>query len=266
MLPPATCVPIVARMSDEQEVTGVRRCPDCGFENLADAESCGSCNFPLADAPVSAPKAAPPAPPPAEPAAAIPPPPRLQRLREKRKRQDPSLTLWLAIGGLGAIALLFVAVQGFQQSNFPPVEGARPEQQQRADELRALIQQDSTNVAARVAFGDVLYDTGNWSDAIIQYRAAVRLDSTRVEALVDLGVCYYNLGQSTEAERHFRLALARNPQQTIALFNMGIVYEQRREPKTAQGYFERALATNPPEAMRPPIEEAIERVKQAAEQ
>lgn len=253
-------------MSDEPKNTNVRRCPDCGYENPAGAESCESCNFPLAGGPAPDPGATTPKNPdatPAEPAPVIAPPPRLERLREKRKRQDPSMTLWLAVGAIGAIALLFIAVQGFQDSNFPQVEGARPEQQQRADEVRALIQQDSTNVAARVALGDVLYDTGNWPDAIVEYRAALRMDSTRVEALVDLGVCYYNLGLSEEAKRHFELALAKDPQQTVALFNMGIVYERRGDPRTALDFYQRSLATNPPESMRQPIEQAIERTRQA---
>jgi tetratricopeptide (TPR) repeat protein len=251
-------------MSEDDKTTNVRRCPDCGFENPAGAQSCESCNFPLAEGGPPGPAPKNPDATPAEPAPVIAPPPRLQRLREKRKRQDPSMTLWLAIGGLGAIALLFIAVQGFQDSNFPAVEGARPEQQQRADELRALIQEDSTNVAARVALGDVLYDTGNWPDAIVQYRAAVRMDSTKTEALVDLGVCYYNLGFSEDAKRHFELALARDPRQTVALFNMGIVHERRGDPKAALGFYQRSLETNPPESMRPPIQQAIERTRQAA--
>lgn len=259
-------------MSDDK-TRDTRRCPDCGYENPADAQSCGSCNFPLAGGPAPDPEGdrgktpLNPHATPAEPAPVIapPPPPRLQRLREKRQRQNqnPSLTLWLAVGGLGVIALLFMAVRGFQESNFAPVEGARPEQQQRADELRTLIQEDSTNVQARIALGDVLYDTGNWPDAIVEYRAALRMDSTRVEALVDLGVCYYNLGFSDEAQRHFELALAKDPQQTVALFNMGIIHERRGDPRTALDYYRRALATNPPESMRPPIEQAIERTRQA---
>lgn len=250
--------------TDEQD-PNVRTCPDCGYKNPADATGCAQCNFPLGESP-SAPAAPPPksAPAPAEPAPVIAPPPRLRRLREQRRRQDPSLTLWLAVGGLGVIALLYIAVHGFQDSNFPKVEGAQPEQQARADELRGLIRNDSTNVAARVALGDVLYDTGNWPDAIVQYRAAVRMDSTKTEALVDLGVCYYNLGFSEDAKRHFELALARDPQQTVALFNMGIVHERRGDPKTALGFYQRSLETNPPESMRPPIQQAIERTRQAA--
>jgi tetratricopeptide (TPR) repeat protein len=239
-----------------------RACPDCGQDNPAGAEACARCNFPLTDGP--SPPAAAKTPDPA-PAAVTPPAPprRLIEEREKRKVKDPSLTLWLVIGLLGAISLLFVAVQGFRDSNFPAVEGAAPEQQMRADEVRAAIEADSTNVTARIVLGDVLYDTGNWTDAIVEYRAALRMDSTRIEALVDLGVCYYNLGFTDLAANHFLLALAKNPLQTVALFNMGILSERRDDPEAALQYYHRALQTEPPERMRPPIVEALTRVQTA---
>jgi len=250
------------------------RCPDCGTFNPPDQESCARCNFPLRpaqsatpadEAPRAAevPAAAPPDPPAAaEPEIRIEVPERLRQARAKRRLQDPSLTLWLVIGALGVIALLYIGLRGFRDSNMPQVEGARPEQQARAEEVMRAIQEDSTNVAARVAFGDLLYDTGNWTEAIVHYRAAVRMDSTQVEALVDLGVCYYNLGFSDLARTHFESALARNPQQTIALFNMGILSEHSEDLEAALGFFHRSLQTQPPEPLRAPIVEAIARVQQ----
>lgn len=255
-------------MPTDHDDPNVRICHDCGYANPPDATSCEQCNFPLGEGPAPAPGAAATQPPAgaAAPPPAIEPPPRLKRLREKRRRkgQDPSLALWLFVGALGAIALIFIGIQGFHQSNFPKVEGASSEQQARADQLREAIQKDSTNVMVRVALGDVLYDTGNWPEAIVQYRAALRMDSTRVEALVDLGVCYYNLGLRSDAQRHFELALAKEPGQPIALFNLGILSEGRDDPKAALGFYERALAANPPEHMRAPLEQAIARARQAA--
>lgn len=269
-LPGLNVLPIVPGVNDTPDV----KCPDCGTLNPPDRESCARCNFPLRPARTpepadAAPQASdvPAGAPPGPPAAAEPPilievPERLRRARERRSVKDPSLTLWLFIGTLGAIALLFIAVRGHRENNAPQVEGAQPEQQARAEEIFRAIQEDSTNVAARVAFGDLLYDTGNWNEAIVHYRAAVRMDSTQVEALVDLGVCYYNLGFTDLARTHFEGALARNPQQTIALFNMGILNERAENFEAALGFFHRSLQTQPPEALRPPIVEAIGRVQQ----
>jgi cytochrome c-type biogenesis protein CcmH/NrfG len=251
-------------------------CPDCGAANPAGSTGCRVCNFPFtgvpappapAEAPASAEASAPEAAEPspvvsAEEPIAIEMPPRLRRMREQRQVKDPSLTLWLIVGVLGAIALIYIAVRANVERAFPPVEGAQPEQQTRANELVQAIEQDSTNVDARVAFGDVLYDTGNWSEAIVHYRAALRMDSTRVESLVDLGVCYYNLGFTEEARRHFEMALAKNPLQTVALFNMGILSERLENHEAALQFYHRSLQTEPPEPMRAPIVEAIGRVQQ----
>ena len=113
---------------------------------------------------------------------------------------------------------------------------------------------------ARVGLGDVLFDTANWPEAIVQYRSAIHQDSTRVAALVDLGVCYYNLGNAAEAERLFQLALARDPHQPRALFNLGIVSEGRSDYEAALQYFHRALQSSPPEDMQQPITEGMQRV------
>jgi tetratricopeptide (TPR) repeat protein len=172
------------------------------------------------------------------------------------------VSLWLVFGAVMALAVVFVAIKANLDRSEPPVEGASPAQQVNADSLRLVIEKDSTNVPARVQLGDVLFDTGNWSEAIVQYRSAIRQDSSQVNAIVDLGVCYYNLGDSQEAERHFRLGLGRDPRHPVALFNLGIVFERRDDAKQALAYYHRALEANPPDPMKQSILEALQRVQQ----
>jgi tetratricopeptide (TPR) repeat protein len=173
------------------------------------------------------------------------------------------LSLWLGVGAFLALLLVLIAVQANLERDNPQVEGSNPEQQEAANAFRAALERDSTDVRARVGLADLLFDTGNWSEAIVHYRSAVRQDSSLVPAIVDLGVCYYNLSFPDEAERHFRLALAREPHQPFALFNLGIVHERRGDPKTALAYFQRASQASPPENMKPAVLEAIQRVTQA---
>lgn len=168
-------------------------------------------------------------------------------------------------GVLAAVSLVYFGIRGAIENRPQPpaVEGADPAQQQRADELHAIVEQDSTNVEAQIRLADVLYDTGNWPDAIIHYRSAVRQDSTQHEAIVDLGVCYYNLGDTVEAERHFQLALTKVPNQTVALFNMGVLNERREDHEAALQFYHRALQTNPREDVKQTIIEAIGRAQAA---
>jgi Flp pilus assembly protein TadD len=173
-----------------------------------------------------------------------------------------SLSLWLGVGSFLALLLVLIAVQANMERHDPPVEGSNADQQGAANAFRAAVEKDSTDTRARVGLADILFDTGNWSEAIVHYRSAVRHDSSLVTAIVDQGVCYYNLSQPDEAERLFRLALAREPHQPFALFNMGIISEHRGDTGTALEYFHRALESAPPENMKPALMEAMQRVAQ----
>ncbi len=238
------------------------RCPDCGHENPAGSTSCASCNFPLVAEMARAAGAAP-APSAAEPEI-IPRPLRPIRPRRPRPASGQALTLWLMAAFVAAVAVVFVAVKSNLERASQPVEGSTEDQQKRADAFRAALEKDSTDVGSRIGLADVLYDTGNWSEAIIHYRSALARDSSRATAIVDLGVCYYNLSDPKQAERLFLLALQRDPHQPQALFNLGIVSERQSKYMEALRYYHRALQSGPPEQIKQPIMEAMARVQKAA--
>lgn len=245
-------------------------CHDCGRENPAGATECRQCGYPLEGATGAAPASAPAPKPAAEAGPGLPPTvprdPSIPRPRPRPPRamaaNQTSMQLWLVFGAIAAFVVVYVAIKANVDRATAPVEGSNPAQQAMADSLMHDLSHDSTNVAARVKLADLLFDTGNWSEAIVHYRSAVAKDSSLTHALVDLGVCYYNLSNATEAERCFQLALVRDPDQPIALFNMGIVYERQQDLRKALTYFHRALQANPPDAMAQPLVEAIKRVQQ----
>jgi hypothetical protein len=260
------------------------------------ATECVRCNFPLHPAPATAappppepvapapvapaPVApAPVAPAPVAPEAAAQPPapgepaargfdPNIRRVRPIRPRpprgpqQQMQMQLWLILGGVAVLLVLFTAWQGFRKNNVPApaVEGAQAAQQQMADLARAELAKDSTNVNARIHLANVLYDTGNWSEAIVHYKSAMRSDPGRIETLVDLGVCYYNLAQPDEAIRLFEMALKLNSNHPVALFNLGIVAEGQNRLEAALKYYQRAMQAGPPEGMGEPLQAATQRV------
>jgi tetratricopeptide (TPR) repeat protein len=162
-----------------------------------------------------------------------------------------------------AISVIYIAVKANLDRASQPVEGSSQEQQKKADDFRAALAKDSTSVEARIGLANILYDTGNWSEAVIHYRATIKRDSSRTSALVDLGVCYYNLGHPDEAEELFLLALRHDPHQPVALYNLGIVSERRSDLDAALRYFHGALQSGPPEEMKPAIIEALQRVQKA---
>ncbi len=259
-------------------------CPGCGAANAADATKCVQCNYPFVDA---FPRATGPAPstppagsPPKEmaltPAEAPQPKPATsgpevrgfdpgpRPVRRNRARRDAMQPIQMQIVAAVAIAvvvgLVAYAAKGFMKTNAPAVAGADPQMQQAADAARAILERDSTNVAARINLANVLYDTANWGEAIIHYKSALRLDPQRITTVVDMGVCYYNLGQSEAAESLFTHALTIDSAHPIALFNLGVVSEGQSRWEDALGFYHRAVQANPPAEVRSVLEEHIKTV------
>jgi cytochrome c-type biogenesis protein CcmH/NrfG len=232
------------------------RCPSCGAENAPEAETCARCNFPIHD-PASKTASAPAA----EPEFQFDPGPRPTRRRARPDAAQPiQMQIWLFAGLAVVLGLVYFATQGFWKSNVKPVDGANPQQEQRADQARAVLAKDSTNVEARIELANVLYDTGNWSEAIVHYKSAARLDPNRSTTAVDLGVCYYNLGHFAEAESLFVHALAIDPHQAVAMFNLGIMAESQKRWDDALQRFHTAMEADPPDQMKQVLEQHIQDV------
>ena len=250
-------------------------CPSCGRTNPVEALECANCNFPLAHAPeLVAASTSESATAPAQPSADAPSASALEReialrsLRPIRPRrpggpdQKLQMQLWLVLGGLSVLFILYTAVDGFKKNAKPQVqvEGAKEDQQHAADLARKALEADSTNLQARIALADVLYDTANWSEAVIHYKSAIRQDPNRVTSYVDMGVCYYNLSRMDDAVGLFKKALTLDPKQPVALFNLGIVAESRSEFDAALKYYHQAMQANPPDQMGQVLIEAIQRI------
>lgn len=234
------------------------RCPSCAFLNEDGALECSQCNFPLTEigstpapqAPARAPEPGAPAEAPTVlPPSAVEPPIRRVRPIRPRPPQDPQqklqVQLWIVLGLIAVAMVVYTAWDGFKKNNKPappPVEGANENMQHAADMARAELTKDSTNVNARIMLANVLYDSGNWSEAIIHYKSALRSSPKTITTMVDLGVCYYNLGDSDDAVSLFTKALDVDPKHPVALFNLGVVAESRENYREALEYFDKATA------------------------
>ena len=242
-------------------------CPSCGFRNPPGLDRCNSCNFPFErardadteDEPTRSEESS---------AAGVPTYAARREPRRPHRRAAPpqgqAMWLWLLFGTFAAALLIWTAIDANRKRNIvaPSVEGSSQEQQKMADAARAAIAADSTNIEAHTALGNVLYDTGNWTEAISHYRVVLRGDSTRVAPMVDMGVCYYNLGETKLAEEYFRRAISFDPHQPIALFNLGIVSERHGDTEEALKYYHRALEHAPNEELKNAIFAAVQRTSQ----
>ncbi len=207
------------------------RCPDCGQENPADSPRCRRCHHPLR---------------PAGPAPGAEEPVLLLRRPVRRPRPRPmaqgALWLWALAGVAVAATLVYYVYTDLHHRAAPPIEGATAAQQRAGDSLRAVLERDSTDLEAMVAYGNLLYDTANWAQAARWYAGVLARDSSRVQVLVDLGVCWYNQGDGLRARRALESALRRDPAHTVALYNLGIVHERAGDDAAALRYFHQSLA------------------------
>ncbi len=273
-------------------MTPENKCPSCGRANAPDAVECENCSYPLnLSAPPVAPAApaVPVAPAAAEPVEAAPEPapapapaaprpadpsvrgfdPNIRRMRTTRPRaaqtaaEKLQFQLWLVLGGFAVLLVMYTAFQGFQKNNSaqPKIAGANEEMEHAATMARNELAKDSTNVNARIMLANILYDTANWSEAIVHYKSALRSDSTRVTTLVDLGVCYFNLGDAEDAIEKFQAALRHEPNHPIALFNMGVVRESQDRIDEALQWYAKAQGAGGPEGLQQSIAQAVERAK-----
>jgi tetratricopeptide (TPR) repeat protein len=228
------------------------RCPGCGQESPAASPRCAGCGHPLS-------AAAPPAG--AEPVIFLRRP--VRRPRPRPVLMNP-LVLWGSVIAVVGVALLYSVYSGVYRRGAAPIEGADAAQQRAADSLRVVLERDSTDVAATIAYGDILYDTANWAPAAGYYARALARDSGRVRVLVDLGVCWYNQGQGDRAERLFQLALRREPGNAVALYNLGILRERAGDDAGALRYFDQSLAAGAPGTVAREVAQHVQLIQQRA--
>lgn len=117
--------------------------------------------------------------------------------------------------------------------------------------LKATLDADPRNAAARVRLGNLYFDAERYKDAIPVYEEAIRLSPRDVAVSTDLAVCYYQAGNSQRALNQVNYSLSLDPQNTKALFNRGYFQAFGLEDLSgASASFQRVLqiAPNGPEA------------------
>ena len=246
-------------MSDEATPPPSIPCPDCGAPSAAGAEVCAECDHPLApagsDAVVRVARRATSAP-------AERPPVTVATLGYQpagRSRGGSSVPSWLW-GAVGLFALGVILVTAIQIATAPKpmiVPNASKPQLASAESLAVLLRADSTAVGPNVALGNLLYDTGNFGQAIQYYRRALVGDASLIDVQVDLAVSYHNAGQSEVAGQVLEDAVAKRPDHGIAHFDLGVVYMQLGRRDDARRVLTRAKMLDGPQAMMSVVDQLL---------
>lgn len=122
-------------------------------------------------------------------------------------------------------------------------------------DIRAAVERvkaDPENPALNVQAGNILFDSGRFSEAIPYYQKALSREPNNPDVIVDLGVCYFNLEDYPKAQEQFERALKIDPRHINALYNLGVVAVQFKEINKLIEYWGRLreIAPNSPQAQR----------------
>ena len=126
-----------------------------------------------------------------------------------------------------------------------------------ADAYRMLLKQDYDNYTIRVNYGKVLFDTGRYNEAIVQFEEAIKLDDKRPVVFYVLGVSYefkdgerYGAGfEADKAEKYYLRALEIKQDYMEAIFNLGVLYIKIGKPEQAEKLMLDYVKRNPDSAV-----------------
>ena len=155
-----------------------------------------------------------------------------------------------AVGGkinLVLVALLVAAIVIIvQQTGIPNRESASSQgaasgmpsgmstfaqiDQARVDELKAQIDADPSNTAARQQLAELYLDAALYQDAIEQLDQVLQITPDDLDALLAIGVAEFNLSQDEQAEQHWLRATQVAPAQAEPWYNLGFLYMAQTPP------------------------------------
>jgi Tfp pilus assembly protein PilF len=133
------------------------------------------------------------------------------------------------------------AADGTLPPGHPPIDTS--------PEVETLEQQAAANPqdpGPPLELADLLYDRGNFQQAITWYEKAVQLNPGNVDASTDLGTCYFNVGRFDDALKQFQHSLSINPGHQPTIFNVIVVnLEGKHDYKAARQAYDALYRLNP---------------------
>jgi tetratricopeptide (TPR) repeat protein len=139
-----------------------------------------------------------------------------------------------------------------------------PLDERRADQLRAVAQQNPSDAGTRVQLGNLYFDAERYDEAIKWYEEALRIEPNDANASTDLGVSYYYTNQPDRALAQFDRSLAINPKHTKTILNQGIVRAFGKQDLTgAAEAWQKVIAIAPDSPEARAAKQALESMKAA---
>lgn len=114
-----------------------------------------------------------------------------------------------------------------------------------AEESRTAVELDPNLMESRRARGYVLWNTGNYAEAIQEYKAALAINDKIADLHLALGYNYHFLGEYDQAVQSFLQAYALNPTDPQAPYEISRTYATVGDFSKSVQYADQAVKTEP---------------------
>lgn len=112
--------------------------------------------------------------------------------------------------------------------------------------LKGILEKHPENLEGWINLGNMLMDSGRFSEAVQAYSRALEMDPKNVDVIVDRATCYKESGTPLIAEEEYRKAIKLNPKHPNAHRNLAVLLAtDLAKPAEAIKEFELYLSLNP---------------------
>jgi tetratricopeptide (TPR) repeat protein/predicted RNA-binding Zn-ribbon protein involved in translation (DUF1610 family) len=249
---------------NEQMVTLVVVCSNCGDENSAGNTVCNSCGVKLGNSKIinaiGQPKI--------KSDEKIPNKNFKQTKSDKASKKNVNQTttdagkklegksvLIIAASFLGIIFLIFIASGTIDLSSKSPIQADVNQQTQetgvdlnslsKINELKSLIDKNPNDSNLILELANLRFDAGFFEEAAKNYQQYLSIQPKNPDARIDMAVCFYNLQQFDRAEAEVLEALKFSPKHQTGYLNLGVIYLAKQNMEKAKEWFNKAVELNP---------------------
>jgi len=124
------------------------------------------------------------------------------------------------------IILVTLVLSCKKMETAPPAVNVNPSQIKYADQINVLkevLQKHPENIDGWINLGNMLMDSGRFSEATQAYSKALELNPNNVDVRVDMATCFKESGKPSIAEEEYRKAIKINPKHPYAHRNLGVL-------------------------------------------
>lgn len=111
--------------------------------------------------------------------------------------------------------------------------------------LKDQLQKNPNDLEHLIQLGNLLYDSGDFKNAIEPYGKALSINPANNNVRNDYAVCFFNSGNPEQAIKELNTVLASEKNNITATFNLGIIYSNIGKMELARNYFRRVIELQP---------------------